>query len=87
MLDRLRTPDEETLGFVVRRAVIGLAHGLGMPVVAEGVETKDQLAFLWRELGDEAQGFLIGRPKPIEHYADLICGTADGVRREQSKSG
>jgi len=55
------------------RAVIGLARGLDLPVVAEGVENKDQLAFLSRELCDEAQGFLIGRPKPIAHYADIVC--------------
>ena len=54
------------------RAVIGLARGLDLPVVAEGVETQDQLEFLTRELCDEAQGFLIGRPEPIAHYSELI---------------
>jgi diguanylate cyclase (GGDEF)-like protein/PAS domain S-box-containing protein len=61
------------------RAVIGLARGLDLPVLAEGVETAEQLAFLSRELCDEAQGFLLGRPKPIEHYADLVCNTADAA--------
>jgi len=61
------------------RAVIGLARGLDLPVVAEGVENADQLAFLARELCDEAQGFLIGRPKPIAHYANLVCGAADAA--------
>jgi len=56
------------------RAVIGLARGLDLPVVAEGVETQDQLEFLTRELCDEAQGFLIGRPEPIAHYSELIKG-------------
>jgi diguanylate cyclase (GGDEF)-like protein len=54
------------------RAVVGLAHGLGLPVVAEGVETSDQLEFLKREHCDEVQGYLIGRPQPIEHYAELV---------------
>jgi EAL domain-containing protein (putative c-di-GMP-specific phosphodiesterase class I) len=58
------------------RAVIGLARGFDLPVVAEGVENKDQLAFLSRELCDEAQGFLIGRPQPIGHYASLVRGMA-----------
>jgi diguanylate cyclase (GGDEF)-like protein len=54
------------------RAIIGLAHGLQLPVIAEGVETEEQLAFLKRESCDEIQGYLIGRPKPICDYAELI---------------
>src|SRR5205807_1060038 len=42
------------------RAVIGLGRGLSLPVMAEGVETAEQLAFLARESCDEVQGFLIG---------------------------
>jgi len=53
------------------RAVIGLGRGLHLPVVAEGVETKEQLEFLSREACDEVQGFLIGRPKPIGDYASM----------------
>jgi diguanylate cyclase (GGDEF)-like protein/PAS domain S-box-containing protein len=53
------------------RAVIGLARGLKLPVLAEGVETNEQLAFLLRESCDEIQGFLVGRPLPIEDYAAL----------------
>jgi diguanylate cyclase (GGDEF)-like protein/PAS domain S-box-containing protein len=51
------------------RAVIGLGKGLDLPVVAEGVETKEQLAFLSNEDCTEVQGYLIGRPQPIESYA------------------
>jgi diguanylate cyclase (GGDEF)-like protein len=54
------------------RAVIGLGHGLGLPVMAEGVETAEQLAFLARESCDEVQGFLIGRPSPIDDYAEVV---------------
>jgi diguanylate cyclase (GGDEF)-like protein/PAS domain S-box-containing protein len=54
------------------RAVIGLAHGLDLPVLAEGVETKAQLEFLAAESCDEVQGYLMGRPQPIVEYADLI---------------
>jgi diguanylate cyclase (GGDEF)-like protein/PAS domain S-box-containing protein len=53
-------------------AVIGLARGLKLPVIAEGVETKDQLAFLTQEACDEVQGYFIGRPYPIDHYAQMI---------------
>ena len=53
------------------RAVIGLAHGLSLPVVAEGVETSQQRDILVKEGCDELQGFFIGRPLPIERYAEL----------------
>jgi diguanylate cyclase (GGDEF)-like protein/PAS domain S-box-containing protein len=54
------------------RAVIGLAHGLNLPVLAEGVETKEQLDFLAAESCDEMQGYLLGRPHPIMEYSGLI---------------
>jgi diguanylate cyclase (GGDEF)-like protein len=54
------------------RAVIGLARGLDIPVVAEGVETEAQLNFLAAERCDKVQGFLIGRPEPITHYAKYV---------------
>ncbi len=53
-------------------AIIAMAHGLGKKVVAEGVETEAQLAFL-RDLGcDSIQGFLYSPPVPIEAMARLI---------------
>jgi PAS domain S-box-containing protein len=48
------------------RAVLGLGRSLGIPVVAEGVETDAQLAFLRTEGCDELQGFAIGRPTPLD---------------------
>ena len=54
------------------RAVIGLARGLNIPVLAEGVETQAQLNFLAAEHCDKVQGFLIGRPEPISHYAKCV---------------
>jgi predicted signal transduction protein with EAL and GGDEF domain len=54
------------------RAVIGLAHGLNRPVLAEGVETRRQLEFLAAESCDEVQGYLIGRPRPITEHSALV---------------
>ena len=65
------------------RAVIGLGHGLDVPIVAEGVETKEQLAFLASEACDQVQGYFIGRPAPIQQYAELVgrVQTGDAARR------
>jgi diguanylate cyclase (GGDEF)-like protein/PAS domain S-box-containing protein len=57
------------------RAVIDLGHGLEMSIVAEGVETEAQLSFLSEEGCDSVQGYLIGKPAPIDHYAALIGGS------------
>jgi EAL domain-containing protein (putative c-di-GMP-specific phosphodiesterase class I) len=54
------------------RTVIALGRGLDMAVVAEGVETAEQLKFLAAESCDEVQGYFIGRPKPIEDYAEVV---------------
>jgi EAL domain-containing protein (putative c-di-GMP-specific phosphodiesterase class I) len=62
------------------RAVIGLAHGLSVPVLAEGVETSDELAFLAGEACDEIQGFLIGRPQPINRYAAVVGAGVQPLR-------
>lgn len=54
------------------RAVLGLAHTLRIPVIAEGVETEEQQAFLSREGCQEMQGYLVGRPATIAQYRCLL---------------
>ncbi len=46
----------------ILRAVLALGKSLSIPILAEGIETREQLDVLRREGCDEAQGFLIGRP-------------------------
>ena len=58
------TTDKDSAAIV--RATIVLAHGLGLRVVAEGVETKDQSRFLADQHCDTVQGYLFGHPQPLD---------------------
>jgi EAL domain-containing protein (putative c-di-GMP-specific phosphodiesterase class I) len=57
-----------------------LARGLDLPVIAEGVETHDQLSFLALEACDEVQGYYIGRPSAIAQYGELIGRGGEAIR-------
>jgi diguanylate cyclase (GGDEF)-like protein/PAS domain S-box-containing protein len=63
------------------RSVIGLGQGLGMPVVAEGVETAEQLDALRAEGCDQVQGYWISRPGPIANFEGVVMD-----RTEDSES-
>src|ERR1035438_9050159 len=59
-------------GLVVVRAIVAMAHGLRIQVVAEGIETAEQLDVLKRERCDAAQGYYIGRPVPAANLSALL---------------
>ena len=54
------------------KAIISMAHGLGMDVVAEGVELEEQLEFLGANACDTIQGFLFSRPVPAEEIESML---------------
>ncbi len=56
----------------ITQSIIALGHALGLMVLAEGVETEQQLAILTQASCDQLQGYLLGRPMPIEHYAAFV---------------
>lgn len=77
-LDRsfVRLIHSERSDQAVSRAIIVLAHNLGLRVIAEGVETKDQLEFL-RNIGcDMAQGFLFSKPVHPADFSRLMFDEA-----------
>ncbi len=74
------------------RSIIGMAHNLGLAVVAEGVETQDQADFLLGLTCEEAQGFLYAKPLAAEELARLLAAARLGdpetrvaPRRERSR--
>ncbi|PSJ61002.1 putative bifunctional diguanylate cyclase/phosphodiesterase [Pseudaminobacter soli (ex Li et al. 2025)] len=69
--------EENPQAKAIVRAVLTLGKSLNIPVLAEGVETDDQLTILQTELCDEAQGFFLGRPKPVEQIFGLEGADSD----------
>ena len=54
------------------QAIILMAHGLQLKVIAEGVETEEQLSILRKEHCDIVQGFLLSKPLSVDNYAALL---------------
>jgi len=68
------------------RSVIGLGRGLGMPVIAEGVETTEQMEALRAEGCDQVQGYLISRPNPITYFEGIVLDrTSNGASETSQK--
>lgn len=61
-----------TRAVAIAKTVLSLGHGLNLQVVAEGVETEEQLAFLRNAGCDIAQGYLINRPLTGEEYPEFV---------------
>ncbi len=66
----------------VVRTIIAMSHGLNIKVVAEGVETEEQLRFLLRRKCDEAQGYFIAKPLAPEEFCEAVrtCGNKVPLR-------
>ena len=60
-------------GDAIVRAIVAMGHSLGMTTLAEGVETGTQLSRLISDGCDEAQGFYLGKPMPIDNVDELLA--------------
>ncbi len=73
------TPTPQSIAII--RAILALGKSLGIPVLAEGIETQDQLSMLSSEGCDEAQGFLLGRPGSMDQIVAAGQMRAGGGHR------
>lgn len=78
-LDRsfMNEVDQSIQAKAIVRAVLTLGKSLEIPVLAEGVETDHQLEILRVEGCDEAQGFFLGRPKPVAQIFQMTAADQD----------
>lgn len=59
---------------MIIESVVDICHRMDIRVVAEGVETEEQFGILKRNGCEQAQGYLISRPVPIEEYEERFLG-------------
>jgi len=67
------------------KAVIGLGKGLGISVLAEGVETPEQMTMLYAEGCEQMQGYAISRPAPIEQFERIVLDRQERLSDEAPK--
>ena len=69
------------------RAIIAMAHSLKLEVIAEGVETEAQRSFLEHNGCHAFQGYLFGRPMPIEQLDSWLASTQGRVSGAPGQAG
>lgn len=71
----IRNLNNDSINPAIVKAIIQMAHSLNLKVVAEGVETEAELAFLCQHPCDEIQGYLFSPPLSASDFEELfVCG-------------
>ena len=78
--DIVNNPDDAAIAL----AIISMAHSLHMQVIAEGVETRAQMAYLRRHRCDQIQGFYFSRALPADQLADMVLSNRAKPEEKQT---
>jgi len=81
VVDAARDPDDAT----IVSTIIRMGHGLDLDVIAEGVESEEQLTFLRASSCDFAQGLLFGPPMGADEFAAILARQRDGTPAFQAE--
>lgn len=76
-------PEDEN-SIAIARAVISMGLSMGIKIVAEGVETKEQVKFLAENGADEGQGFFLGKPEDVDVAERLVMRHARHFTRNDA---
>ena len=79
-----RSPPKDV---AIIRSIIQMAHNLGLSVIAEGVETAEQEAFLRGEKCNEAQGYLYAKPLPADEFRSFLIHNSSGALLRERLAG
>lgn len=74
--EKVTSPDDDKS---LAAVIVAMAKSLGLATVAEGVETREQLAFLRQHRCEEAQGFFLSRPLPVDSFEALMTQASKGL--------
>jgi len=72
----VRDVEQNSKKQAITKAIIDMAHQLGLKVIAEGIETEGELKFLRQNGCDEMQGYLFSRPLPFRDFKQLVKSQA-----------
>ncbi|OQW57536.1 MAG: diguanylate cyclase [Proteobacteria bacterium SG_bin9] len=78
----VRRIPEDTLAAAIVKTVLALGHSMNVPVLAEGIETEEQLRFLIDEGCSEGQGYLFAKPVPIAQIPDVMAKVLQRVGKQ-----
>ena len=73
----IKNIEQNSKNAVITKTIIEMAHQLGLKVVAEGIETESELAFLVKYHCDDVQGYLLSRPLPATEFEKLLVSNQD----------